>query len=144
MKTARMIGSSAGVALALSLLAVAPARAGGDPGYPVGTVSADRTAVLDGGFVSIAGSYTCEGVGDRIGTLGFEVMFRGGSATGSGGLTSLLCDGASHAWAADVAVDGTVTRLGPATFLGWVQVCESPDGPCPMKLSEQRVVIRRG
>ena len=144
MNKARMLGSGAGVALALSLLSVAPAQAGGDPGYPIGTISVDRTAVLDGDVLRLGGSYTCEGAGDRIGTLGFEVLLRGGTSTDRVELTSLVCDAAPHAWATDVAVDGTSTPLGSATFWGSVQVCETPDGPCPMTLVEERLVVRRG
>lgn len=144
MNTTRMLGSGAGIALALSLLAVAPAQAGGDPGYPVGTISVDRTAVLDGDALRVGGSYACEGAGDRIGTLGFEVLLRGGFSTDRVELASLVCDGAPHAWASDVPVDGATTPLGAATFWGSVQVCETPDGPCPMKLVEQRLVVRRG
>ncbi|EWT02101.1 hypothetical protein N865_07005 [Intrasporangium oryzae NRRL B-24470] len=144
MNTTRILGSGAGAALALSLLTVAPAQAGGDPGYPVGTISVERTAVLDGDTLRVGGSYTCEGAGDRIGTLGFEVQFRGGSSTERVEVTSLRCDGASHAWATDVPVEGGSTPLGSSTFWGSIQVCETPDGPCPMKLVEERVVVRPG
>jgi hypothetical protein len=142
MNTTRTLVSGALLALAGSLLATAPALAGGDPGYEIGTITVDRSATFDADLIRIGGSYTCLGAGDRIGELSFEILLRDGSATPLQVVPDLTCDGGSHRWDSAAPVGAAGVASGRATFWAGITVCESPDGPCPAKLVEDRITLR--
>ena len=84
--------------LVISLGTAGSAVAGGDPGYEIGTITVDRIATVDDDLVTLAGSYTCSGAGDRIGSLSFEILMRDGSSTDIQTVSELSCDGAPHRW----------------------------------------------
>ena len=143
MNVSRTLAASAFVAVSAAVLAGSPAQAGGDPGYEIGTVTVDRTATIDADRTAIGGTYTCNGAGDRIGSLSFQLLQRNLPPTEVETITGLTCDGAAHRWSFAAAIGTGDIRSGSATFWGDISVCESPEGPCPAKHVDQRIILRR-
>lgn len=141
MKITRAFVAGTVATLVISLGTAGSARAGGDPGYEIGTITVDRIATVDDDLVTLAGSYTCSGAGDRIGSLSFEILMRDGSSTDIQTVSELSCDGAPHRWDS-VAVGTGRIDTGAATFWGSITVCESADGPCPTQLIDQRFTLK--
>lgn len=134
MSKARTLVIGAAVAIAASLLSLAPAHAGGAP--DLGVVTVDPVAVFSGDTATLTGTYTCTYPGS--GTIGFELLLRGGASTQEASFPA-ECDGSVHAWRTTTRGDGMTP--GPATFWGHLEVCDA-NGDCPWNLVEERVTLR--
>jgi hypothetical protein len=107
----------------------------------IGTITVDRVATVDDDLITLAGCSTCSGVGDRIGSLSFEILMRDGSSTDIQTVSGLSCDGAPHWWHSVAHGSGRI-HTGTATFWGSITVCEPADGPCPTQLIDQRLTLK--
>ena len=138
--TALALAGSA--ALTATALTVAPAHAGGAPGFSAVTV--DRQAVLADGQVTVGGTYSCTvpdgGPSSGPGKIGVELATRSGAATS--GSVAVTCDGTTRGW----TITAPAGSLGPgrAWVHGHVEVTDSA-GNTPWNLFDTSVtVVRRG
>ncbi|RKT76634.1 hypothetical protein DFJ68_0030 [Terracoccus luteus] len=138
----------AGTAAALSTACIgvvvsSPASAGGAPPYPMGTVTVDRTVIVDAGTSTVSGSYRCLGGGERIGAIDGDIyQWKVARSLGSFRVDGLQCDGRAHAWTA-VVENERRAHPGRGTAFGSLEVCESVGGDCPRAQFDERIQLVR-
>ena len=125
-----------GVLVVAAAWAAAPAAAQGSV-----LVELERKAVLvEGGSAALVrGTVTCTAPGEVLEAF---VQLQQDGTSGRGGISGIVCDGATRTYTVRVqAIDGPF-RPGPARASAFVLVCDS-SGTCEQGQDSRRVLLKR-